>query len=295
MMKLLWRCAGALAGAAPLAHAFYLPGVAPRQYASGEEVQLKVNRMTSQRTQLPYNFYDLPFCQPVGGVVDSAENLGEILTVDVLHTGRQQLTGNVIENSAYTFNMYKPVTCGVVCVKTFTDAEAERFVEKIDEKYIINMIMDNLPAAYKTVSDSGTETVVLPSRGYPLGGVVVTPQGVKLQRFLNNHLSFVVQFHVPDFEADKKAKADAVAEAAGEVSFMRAPARIVGLLVEPFSIKHEYDKKNNTVKTCPTEWMPVSRVKYGQSIDKGTEVVFTYSVQWQDVDAPSASLQEGLP
>jgi transmembrane 9 superfamily protein 2/4 len=255
----------ALLAAPPAAVAFYLPGVAPRQYAAGEEVQLKVNRMTSQRTQLPYNFYDLPFCQAMGGVVDSAENLGEILT------------GNVIENSAYTFNMYTTVTCGVVCVKTFTDAEAAHFVGKIDEQYIINMIMDNLPAAYKTVSDSGTETLFY-SHGYPLGGVVVTQDGVKLLRFLNNHLAFVVQYHVPDFELDKKAKA----EAAGEVSFGRAPARIVGLLVEPFSVKHEYDAKSNSVKFCPTELGGVAQVKFGQSIDKGTEVVFTYSVQWQE-------------
>ena len=40
-----------LALAANAASAFYLPGVAPREYASGEKVDLKVNKLTSTKTQ----------------------------------------------------------------------------------------------------------------------------------------------------------------------------------------------------------------------------------------------------
>jgi len=38
-----------LAGAA---HGFYLPGVAPREYATGEKVDVKVNKLTSTKTQV---------------------------------------------------------------------------------------------------------------------------------------------------------------------------------------------------------------------------------------------------
>lgn len=31
--------------------AFYLPGVAPREYGTGERVELKVNKLTSTKTQ----------------------------------------------------------------------------------------------------------------------------------------------------------------------------------------------------------------------------------------------------
>ena len=34
-----------------LASAFYLPGVAPRDYLPGEKVELKVNKLTSTKTQ----------------------------------------------------------------------------------------------------------------------------------------------------------------------------------------------------------------------------------------------------
>jgi transmembrane 9 superfamily protein 2/4 len=79
------------------ARAFYLPGVAPREFASGEKVELKVileflcvrydvnsqvNKLTSVRTQLPYDYYSHKFCKPHGGVQATAENLGEFLSGD---------------------------------------------------------------------------------------------------------------------------------------------------------------------------------------------------------------------
>ena len=50
---------------------------------------VKVNKLTSIKTQLPYSYYSLPFCKP-DTIVDSAENLGEVLR------------GDRIENSPYT-------------------------------------------------------------------------------------------------------------------------------------------------------------------------------------------------
>lgn len=51
-------------------------------------LQVKVNKLTSTKTQLPYSYYSLPFCKP-NTIVDSAENLGEVLR------------GDRIENSPY--------------------------------------------------------------------------------------------------------------------------------------------------------------------------------------------------
>lgn len=49
---------------------------------------VKVNQLSSIKTQLPYSYYSLPFCRP-DTIVDSAENLGEVLR------------GDRIENSLY--------------------------------------------------------------------------------------------------------------------------------------------------------------------------------------------------
>lgn len=58
----------------------------------GDELKVKVNKLTSTKTQLPYSYYSLPYCKPER-IVDSAENLGE-----VLH-------GDRIENSPYVVSL----------------------------------------------------------------------------------------------------------------------------------------------------------------------------------------------
>ena len=71
------------------ARAFYLPGVAPQDYKMSEELQMKVNKLSSVKTQLPYEYYTLPYCKP-DKVVHSVENLGEVIR------------GDRIENSVYS-------------------------------------------------------------------------------------------------------------------------------------------------------------------------------------------------
>jgi hypothetical protein len=64
-----------------------LPGMAPVNYGKGAEVKLKVNKLTSVHTQLPYGYYKLAkkeglFCLPDTDPVEDSENIGEILTGD---------------------------------------------------------------------------------------------------------------------------------------------------------------------------------------------------------------------
>ena len=58
-----------------------------------DPLEVKVNQLSSIKTQLPYSYYSLPFCKP-GTIVDSAENLGEVLR------------GDRIENSLYVVSLY---------------------------------------------------------------------------------------------------------------------------------------------------------------------------------------------
>lgn len=81
------------------ATAFYLPGVHPETFDKGAEVPLKVNALTSTKTQIPRDYYRLPFCQPEGGATMASENLGEFLT------------GNKIQSSPYQINMLTDVYC----------------------------------------------------------------------------------------------------------------------------------------------------------------------------------------
>ena len=85
--------------------AFYLPGVAPVDFQKGEQVTIKANSLTSPKTALPVEYYDLPVCRP--SVVHSrAENLGEVLR------------GDRIYSSPYTVEMRSEKLCQVSqCLK----------------------------------------------------------------------------------------------------------------------------------------------------------------------------------
>jgi hypothetical protein len=68
--------------------------------AQGDDLQVKVNKLTSTKTQLPYAYYSLDYCKPKK-IINSAENLGEVLR------------GDIIENSPYVVsfqdNCLRPV------------------------------------------------------------------------------------------------------------------------------------------------------------------------------------------
>jgi len=260
--------------------AFYLPGVAPRDYHEGEAVQLKVNKLTSVRTQLPYDYYHLPFCTPPEGVQENSENLGEILT------------GNVIENSPYKINMYVDVECAVLCKKKYQKGDIAKFTTMIDEKYVVNWIMDNLPAAYRTMKDH--LDVAYYQHGFPVGDVVLVTNGKKPSKgdvkrhFVNNHVDIRIDHHQP-------------VSMVGSDPDVRV-SRVVGLIVEPFSVKHvtkgkwnTEDESQNVVTTCPGAVEVGHDVpeehKFGMIIDDkdSVEVIWTYSVQWHESDIKWAS------
>ena len=62
-------------------------------YSQGELISAKVNSLTSIETEMPFNYYSLPYCHPQGGIKKSAENLGELLM------------GDQIDNSPYRFHV----------------------------------------------------------------------------------------------------------------------------------------------------------------------------------------------
>lgn len=63
---------------APSCSAFYVPGVAPVEFKNGSKIEVKAVKLTSMMTQLPYEYYSLPFCMPKNGtLVYKSENLGK--------------------------------------------------------------------------------------------------------------------------------------------------------------------------------------------------------------------------
>ena len=248
--------------------AFYLPGVAPYTYKPGEEVELKVNHLTSTTTQLSYDYYKLGFCQPKGGIVNAAENLGEVLT------------GNRIENSPYELRMFEEAKCKILCRKTYSDEEIADFVAKVEEDYNVNFLVDNLPAATRVTVPNTQSSYVTYDKGFRLGGLIkTTGAGDKpMEVFLNNHVRITVSYHQPSSDSED--------------------ARVVGLEIEPFSINHEAQLPKNTKwddehppALCQTELAHEFRGNYPMKIGgkNSKSVVWTYDVRWVYSDVKWAS------
>ncbi|CAK0810327.1 unnamed protein product, partial [Prorocentrum cordatum] len=161
------------------ARAFYLPGVAPTEYPEGSPVELKVNKLTSVKTQLPYRYYVLPYCTP-DEIHVAAENLGEILL------------GDSIENSMFDIKMNVNVSCANLCTRTLTVDEKNRFRNMIDHEYQVNLLVDNLPGAmrYYRRGDEGFSY----TNGFPVG---VKKEG---RYYVNNHVRVGLQYHVDPSE-----------------------------------------------------------------------------------------------
>ncbi|KAI3737701.1 hypothetical protein L2E82_27711 [Cichorium intybus] len=100
---------------------FYLPRVAPRDFEKGDLLPVKVANLSSPKTKLPYDYYFLNYCKPQQ-IHDTSEYLWEVLR------------GDHIQNS-----VYMEQRCEVGCRITLDAESAQKFKEKIDDNYRVNM------------------------------------------------------------------------------------------------------------------------------------------------------------
>ncbi|XP_064861269.1 transmembrane 9 superfamily member 4 [Oncorhynchus nerka] len=238
---------------------FYVPGVAPMNFHQNSAVEIKAVKLTSSRTQLPYEYYSLPFCQP-DKVVYKAENLGEVLR------------GDRIVNTPYSVLMTQDRKCKVVCAKLKLNVQQSKLVaERIQEEYYVHLIADNLPVAtrlefYPNKEAEEEKDVVKDvqfEHGYRLGFTESS------KFYLHNHLSFIIYYHKEKLEEEEEHN-----------------YRVVRFEVVPQSVKVEDLKADKGLCTLPeaTNSAP-------QEIDpsKENEVLFTYSVRWEESQVKWAS------
>lgn len=241
------------------AHAFYLPGVAPEDFDKGDPLYVKVNKLTSTKTQLPYSYYTLPFCRPKT-IVDSAENLGEVLR------------GDRIENSPYQFKMREPQMCNVLCRITLNGKTARKLKEKIDDEYRVNMILDNLPLVVPVQRPDRETSSFVYQHGFHVGFKGQYAGSKEEKYFINNHLTFTVKYH-RDVQTDT--------------------SRIVGFEVKPFSAKHEYEgqwSEKTRLTTCdPHAKRTIISSESPQEVEDKKEIIFTYDVDYEASEVKWAS------
>mmetsp|Transcript_33100 Transcript_33100/g.72579 ORF Transcript_33100/g.72579 Transcript_33100/m.72579 type:complete len:668 (-) Transcript_33100:246-2249(-) len=254
-------------GGTGTASAFYMPGVKPLTFQDGDEVPMKVNAMTSIHTQLPKDYYRLPFCVPEGGPTMASENLGEFLT------------GNKIQNSPYTINMLKETYCQILCQIKLSKVEARNLRMHIRYGYHNNWIIDNIPSAAIGLTEAGQRQKHY-AGGFPVG-FVDAGSGDLRDAYVYNHVNINVDYHRPT---------------TGEDGY-----RVVGFAVEPMSIAHAFlggyewdgtssDGYTKSLATC-TAGTHMSRddINANQIVQENEKIIYTYDVIWNESEVAWSS------
>ncbi|XP_010088424.2 transmembrane 9 superfamily member 11 isoform X1 [Morus notabilis] len=250
-----------------LGYGFYLPGSYPHKYVVGDFLNVKVNSLTSIDTEMPFSYYSLPFCKPLEGVKDSAENLGELLM------------GDRIENSPYRFKMYTNESEIYLCkVDALSADQFKLLTKRIDEMYQVNLILDNLPAIRYTQKEGYT----LRWTGYPVG------VKIKDSYYVFNHLKFKVLVH--KYEEANVARVMGTGDAAEVIPTIGKGSdvpgyMVVGFEVIPCSTMHKadlvknlkmYEKYPSAIKCDPTS--------VSVPVKEGKPIVFTYEIEFEESD-----------
>jgi transmembrane 9 superfamily protein 2/4 len=231
-------------------------------------VKLYVTKLTSTKTQVPYDYYSLPFCQPKKMGLQH-ENIGEAMS------------GDRIENSVYGVRMKETKSCAAACAKKLSQHDSAAFKKAIAGEYRAHWIIDGLPVgSYETFPD-GQKVF---SRGFPIGFVRPDPKKPKtgLKYYLNNHFRIILQYR------DNTAM-ESEMELSRDFASPVSPAKIVGFHVKPMSVKHTYNdqdfKAGKTIlTTCNRDIQPNGDDENFQTVNRGDTVVFTYDVLWEETD-----------
>ncbi|XP_075151295.1 transmembrane 9 superfamily protein member 4 [Haematobia irritans] len=230
-------------------HCFYVPGVAPVEFVKGQKIDVKAVKMTSSRTQLPYQYYSLQFCLPKNGtLIYKSENLGEVLR------------GDRIVNTPYDVQMAVNVNCKLLCNKkdyplNWEQPQSAMVVERIKHEYFVHLLVDNLPVATRIVNLNNPNEISY-EHGYRLGQV----DGDNV--YINNHLKFILSYHM--HTKDKY--------------------RVVGFEVETASVNYKDIKFEGDNCNFPDNARP--QLVHPNS---NTQLYFTYSVEWKESKVSWAS------
>ncbi|XP_055337384.1 transmembrane 9 superfamily member 4-like isoform X1 [Paramacrobiotus metropolitanus] len=215
--------------------------------------------MTSEITQLPYEYYYLPICRPAE-IVYSTENFGETLR------------GDRVVNTMYDVKMGHAEPCRVLCQDeksdkdkpislTLTAEDGKNMAERIREDYFVHLLVDNLPCATKFLMVDNAEPQY--EAGYRLGEV-----GKDGKVYLNNHLRLLLKYH--------------------EVDDNHAERRVVSCEVEAHSYAlGDYSFVDTKAGKCSS--LPENKDRLLINENGETKVIFSYAVEWQTSDVKWAS------
>ncbi|KAI5965689.1 TMN2 [Candida pseudojiufengensis] len=236
-------------------NSFYLPGVAPTDYKQGEQIPLLVNHLTPSLHHVSHQnkiksatyVYSYDYYYPKFHFCQpegGPKKQSESLGSIIF--------GDRIFNSPFDIKMLEPVNCKQLCTSTYPKSDAVFVNRNIRASYSHNWLVDGLPVA-RIVEDQRTNSQFY-GTGFHIGEVNKDHAAV-----LYNHFDIKIEYH-------KR----------GENQF-----RVVGVTATPASLDRSELPENSPADA----YCSVGELKQLHlDKDKDTEVLFTYSVRFEESD-----------
>jgi len=240
------------------------PGVSPEQYMPDEQVWIYADLVDSKKTQVPYEFYDLPGC------AFKAESGQKKRKRERKNLGAR-LQGHDMKPAPFNLITTQDQPCTPMChVKL--EGKKLRWVKRlIERQYRVQLQLDSLPVLMRS---SELNYAV---RGYPVGfrapsNKQKAPAGKRkgfadgMDVFLYNHLKFAITFHRDPEMFDG--------------------IRITGFDVHPVSITHDTPNApvNEQTKLSTCKGMEVENDSQAYlSLSTPTpsvDVIYSYDITW---------------
>jgi transmembrane 9 superfamily member 2/4 len=242
------------------------PGASPESFQPGERVWIYANMVESKKTQVPYEFYDLPGCPLPGESIGTKKlrarkNLGA------------RLQGYDMKPAPFAINARNDLACTPMCMISLEGNKLRWMRRLIERQYRVQLQLDGLPVLMRS------KELNYAVRGYPVGfrapqsAADAADKNKKADVFLYNHLKFSITYHEDPSQFDG--------------------IRITGFDVHPVSIAHEFPTTAGPVtsatelSTCHgmnVENYPENYLSLTFDQGNSVNVIYSYDVRWIESD-----------
>jgi transmembrane 9 superfamily protein 2/4 len=246
---------------ASLAHILF-PGVSPNDYRDNEVVEIWTDLVNSKKTQVPFEYYDLPVC-PVPPVQTqrARKNLGS------------RLQGHENKPAPYPLHVKRSHGCRPICSVQLGGKQLKWLRKLVERQYRVHLNLDQLPVLMRS------KELNYAVRGYPLGFQAPPTGNNKEEFYLYNHLKFLITYQ------EDPSSFDGI--------------RITGFDVHPVSIAHspvsEEVQYSTMVDSCnadsakpvtndPSTYLALRTGPTGEPLS----VIYSFQVEWKASDLPWA-------
>jgi transmembrane 9 superfamily member 2/4 len=237
------------------------PGVSPQEYNAGEEVWMYADLVESKKTQVPFEYYDLPGC-PLPKETEMKKNRRMRRNLG------SRLQGHHMKPAPFEINIKQDKVCTPLCVVTVQGKRLRWLRRLVERQYRVQLQLDSLPVLMRS------KELNYAVRGYPIGfKAPPTPAKKKSDYFLYNHLKFAVTYHQDPSQFNG--------------------VRITGFDVHPVSIDHAIPTgdvtKDSDIATCKgmgVENDPGSYLALRFDDEAALQILYSYDIQWIQNDLP---------